>query len=80
VLNQLKDALKALNKRNATTEELKEAEGFISDAAEAVGDLSRQWKIETPNHNPASAWPNANYQWAITRSLSLAQRHHGAGF
>ena len=44
MINQLKDALKALNKRNATTEELKEAEGFISDAAEAVGDLTGQWE------------------------------------
>ncbi len=42
MLNQLKDALKALNKRNATTGELEKAEGLISDAAGAVGDLSEQ--------------------------------------
>ena len=43
-LAKVKEAFKALNKRNATTGELEKAEGLISDAAGAVGDLSEQWE------------------------------------
>ncbi len=41
-LSKVKEAFKALNKRNATTEELEEADGLIYDAAEAISDLSEQ--------------------------------------